>query len=120
MSEFLKRAELACALGISPQEADQIGEASGARIFNPGFKCFVYDLAKVENFMLSHGTGSGTKEGEVRNKIRNAQEKSQALKARIMSNRQRKLMCRLSADDLAKINQNTKKTEVRRNGKKCN
>lgn len=115
--DYMKRAELASAMGMSPEEADRIGEASGARIYNPGFQCFVYDVDKVKAYMLTQGSRLG---GKIGDKIQKAQERSGALKARIMSNRQHKFICGLSADDLTKINQNRKKTEVRRNGKKCN
>ena len=111
--DYMKRAELASALGMSPEEADRIGEASGARIYNPGFHCFVYDVGKVKAYMLTQGSRSG---GKIRDKIQKA--RSGALKARIMSERQHKLICGLSADDLAKINENRKRGK--RNGKKCN
>ena len=107
--DYMKRAELASALGMSPEEADRIGEASGARIYNPGFHCFVYDVGKVKAYMLTQGSRSG---GKIRDKIQKA--RSRALKARIMSERQHKLIRGLSADDLAKINENRKRGK--RNG----
>ena len=111
MKQFLKQAELAYALRISPSEADRIGEASGARSYHPGFKCNVYDLELVRAYMRS---GPNTQEGKVRDKIRKAQERKRAQKAQIITGRQCKLMCGLSEADLAKINENRKRGK--RNG----
>lgn len=109
--DYMKRAELASALGMAPEEADRIGEASGARIYNPGFQCFVYDVGKVKEYMLTQGSRSGCK---IRDKIQKAQERKRAQKAQIITGRQCKLMCGLSEADLAKINENRKRGK--RNG----
>ena len=49
--KYMNVCELADALGVTPEEADQIGEDAGAKSFHKGLNCDLYDLEICEEYM---------------------------------------------------------------------
>jgi len=78
VKQFMKKSELADYLGVSPAEADRIGEASGAKLYSQGLRCFVYDVDKAKSLVLADGSKKSIREDKSKGYMLSQSNRSKA------------------------------------------
>lgn len=89
LKSFMSQNELADALGITPGQADQIGEAAGAKSYHPGLQQDLYDYRLCAEYVRAQKNKFKLYTTAPQKNAKKLEERK-ALKARIMNHRREK------------------------------